>query len=148
MASKSKNKGTTPELNSVKFVEGSLWTASVLNAVKDTPNVIRKIKEFQEVKSKNPMAPYGTNDRPFASTGLYKQYLPKAMKAHLTPDISVVYELSGRNPTIIRLYGVFTHADMGTGQPPNKNVQKSMAARLSNSFNENLEVFFNKLLKE
>jgi len=133
MASKSKNKGETPETNKVKFVEGSLWTESVLNAVKDTPNVIEKIKQFQEVKSNNPMDPFGTNDKPFSGTGIYKQYLPKAMKAHLTPDISVVYELSGRNPTIIKLYGVFTHADMGTGQPANIKIQKNLAKRLSNS---------------
>lgn len=120
-----------------------MWEESLANAIKDTPNVIQKIKEFKNFKEQNPLTQYGKNDKSFSSEGIYKQYLPKAAKAHLTPDISIIYELSGRNPTTIKLYGVFTHAELGTGQPSNKNIQKSMAKRLSR---ESVESFLKKLL--
>lgn len=107
-----------------------MWDSSLISAVKDTPIVVNKIEEFKKFKSENPLATFGTNDKPFAATGIYKQYLPKARKAHLTPDISIVYELSGKDPTIITLYGVFTHAQLGTGQPPNLKKQKNMAKKL------------------
>ena len=129
--------------SSVVFEEGPLWIESVVTANKDTANILQKIKEFKDFKERNPRAPFGSNDRPFAPTGLYKQYLPKALKAHLTPDISIIYELSGRNPTNILLYGVFTHAALGTGQPPNIKIQKNMAKRLAR---EEQEFFLGKLL--
>ena len=117
--------------NSVVFEVGSLWEQSLISAVKDSPQIIQKILDFKELKSKNPMSPFGPNDRPFAGNGIFKQYLPKALKAHLTSDISIIYELSGRNPTTIKLYGVFTHADMGTGQPPNIKIQQNLSKRLA-----------------
>ena len=124
---------TSPEIPvSVVFEVGPLWEQSLRSAMKDSPQLVQKIKDFRELKSKNPMNPFGSNDRSFTSTGIFKQYLPKALKAHLTPDISIIYELSGRNPTTIKLYGVFTHADMGTGQPANTKIQKNLARRLAN----------------
>jgi len=150
MASKSKNKGETPEANKVKFVEGSLWTESVLNAIKDTPNVIKKIEEFKNLKEQDPLALFGNKDFSFGGVpnSYFAKYMPKARKATLTVDYSIVYDLSGRNPTVIKLYGVFNHADMGTGQPPNKNVQKNLAKRLAGSFNESIEAYLRKLLQE
>jgi len=127
----------------VVFEEGPLWIESVVSASKDTANIIQKIKDFKDFKEKNPLAQYGSSDKSFASTGVYKQYLPKALKAHLSQDISIIYELSGRNPTIIKLYCVFTHADLGTGQPANIKIQKNMAKRLAR---EELEYFLEKLL--
>jgi mRNA-degrading endonuclease YafQ of YafQ-DinJ toxin-antitoxin module len=130
------------------FQEGSLWNDSLRSAVKDTPSVLQKIADFKRSKAENPLNLFGTSDKPFAAEGIYKNYLQKARKAHLTPDISLVYELSGRNPTTIKLYGVFTHADLGTGQPANKKIQKNMATRLSNSFSEEVAQFLNSLLQE
>ena len=127
----------------VVFEEGPLWIESVVAASKDTANILQKIKEFKTFKEQNPLAPFGAGDKGFASSGIYKQYLPKAFKAHLSQDISIIYELSGRNPTKIKLYGVFTHADLGTGQPANIKIQKNMAKRLAR---EELEYFLNKLL--
>jgi hypothetical protein len=121
-----------PESNLVVFETGPMWEQSLSAAIKDSPNVIKKLKEFQALKASTPMKAFGTNDKPFAPAGIFKQYLPKALKAHLTPDISIIYELSGRNPTRIKLYGVFTHAEMGTGQPPNMKIQKNLAKRLAN----------------
>ena len=134
--------------NNVVLDYGSMWESSLASAIKDTPNIQQKCSEVGKTKLDNPLTQYGTNDKPFTSEGIYKQHLPKARKARLTPDISVVYELSGRNPTVIKMYGVFTHATLGTGQPPKINTQRSMAKALSGSFNESLEVFLHKLLQE
>jgi hypothetical protein len=127
----------------VVFEEGPLWIETVISASKDTANILQKIKEFKNFKEQNPLSPFGTGDKGFASSGIYKQYLPKAFKAHLSQDISIIYELSGRNPTKVKLYGVFTHADLGTGQPANIKIQKNMAKRLAR---EELEYFLKKLL--
>ena len=128
---------------SVVFTLGPLWQESLISAIKDTPMVVKKIDEFRRYKEQNPLAPFGSSDKAFNNAGIYSKYLPKARKAHLTPDISIVYELRGRNPTDILLYGVFTHADLGTGQPANKNVQKNMAKRLAL---EQIENFLIKLI--
>jgi hypothetical protein len=129
----------------VVFEEGPFWIESVIAAAKDTPNIVQKIAEFKNFKEQHPISQYGSSDRGFTSDGIYKQYLPKAMKAHLTQDISIVYELSGRNPTVVKLYGVFTHADLGTGQPANKKIQKNMAKRLAR---EDIETFFESLISK
>ena len=121
--------------NPVKFSEGSMWNESLITAVKDSPVVVNKIIEFKKFKEVDPLASYGSNDKGFSPTGIFKQYLPKARKAHLTPDISIIYELSGKNPTVIKLYGVFTHAQLGTGQPPNKKIQKNIAKKIAVSEN-------------
>ena len=145
MASPSKD--NTPA-NTVLFVEGTMWDDSLRAAVIDTPIILQKVADFKKHKAENPMVPYGAGDRSFIGAGLFKKYLPKALKAHLTRDYSIIYELSGRNPTTIKLYGVFSHADMGTGTPANKNLQKNLARRLGNSFTESVKIFLLKLLQE
>lgn len=117
----------------VEFAYGEMWKESLVAATKDTPNIRAKLAEFMQVKLNDPLAPFGSSDKSFAATGIYKQLMPKARKAHLTQDISIIYELSGKNPTIITLYGIFTHAQLGTGQPPNIKRQKQMAKKLANS---------------
>ena len=122
----------------VVFEYGPLWQESLSYALRDTANVSNKVKEFIKLKSENPLANFGNSDKQFTSAGVYKHYLPKARKAHLSLDISIIYELSGRNPTVIKIYGVFTHADLGVGQPQNIKIQKGMAKRLTK---EELETY-------
>jgi hypothetical protein len=129
--------------NSVIFSNGPVWEESVASAIKDTPNILQKIKEFRDLKSQNPLARFGSNDKSFATGGVYKKYLPKALKAHLTNDISIIYELSGKDPTKITLYGVFTHSQLGIDQTPNHKIQKNMAKKLAR---EDLENFLKKLI--
>ena len=139
------SKHNTP--NTVVFQEGPLWEETLRDAIKASPGILQKIAEFKRAKAENTLAPFGTNDRQFTSDGIYKQYIQKAMKAHLTPDYSIVYELSGRNPTTIKLYGVFTHSDLGIGQPANIKIQKNMAKKLARSFSEEVEQFLNSLVQ-
>lgn len=132
---------------SVEFRRGDMWIPSVQVAIKDTPNILTKIEEFQKFKAQNPLASFGTNDKPMVSAGAYAKAMPKARKAHLTDDISIIYELTGRDPTVIKLYGVFTHNALGTQRPGNINIQKNMAKKLARSFTaEEIEYFVNILL--
>ncbi len=133
--------------SSVEFDEGSMWIPSVQVAFKDTPNVLTKIEEFKKFKEQNPLASFGTNDKSMVSAGAYAKAMPKARKAHLTDDISIIYELTGRDPIVIKLYGVFTHNALGTQRPGNINIQKNMAKKLARSFTaEEIEYFVNILL--
>ena len=52
--------------------------------------------------------------------------------AHLTQDISVFYTIEGRNPTVIKLFGVFSHADSGTGTPSNIKRQQAVGKQMKN----------------
>ena len=80
------------------------------------------------------MQAYGNNDRPFVSTGVLKNAVPgeTMVHAHLDRDSSMVYSINGRNPTVIKLYGIFNHSELGTGDPSNIRKQQAMAARLGN----------------
>jgi hypothetical protein len=96
------------------------------------PQLVKKFNDFITAKSINPINPYGSSDKLFRGGWSFSNYVPKLRHAHLTHDISVVYLISGFNPTQIKLYGFFTHDEMGTGQPPNIKKQKSLAKQLSN----------------
>ena len=52
--------------------------------------------------------------------------------AHLTSDYSIVYTISGKDPTVIKLFGIFTHDDLGTGQPMKLKNMSNMATKFSN----------------
>lgn len=89
------------------------------------------VKDFRQFKSANPLAAYGKSDKSSASDGNFNQEVPKIRHAHLTHDVSIWYTISGKNPNIIRLYGVFSHDESGTGQPPARNVQRKLAKKMA-----------------
>ena len=92
-----------------------------------------RFNEFLQTKKNNPLQPFGKSDKPFTSDGFIRNAIPNEtlLHAHLTHDISVVYSLSGKDPKVLKLYGVFTHDEMGTGQPANLRRQKQFSDRLS-----------------
>lgn len=87
-----------------------------------------KIADFIRSKSERPLEPYGSKDRPFAMGDL-KGY----MHVGLTFDVSLVYTMGkvGDQMTL-DLLGVFTHDELGTGQPPKMNRQRAAADKFSN----------------
>jgi hypothetical protein len=85
---------------------------------------------FMEVKRKNPNTPFGSSDKPFVPNGKYGTAVPGLRHAHITHDLSIVYKVDG---TDIYLYGFYTHADLGTGNPANLRKQDSMADRFRNA---------------
>lgn len=117
----------------VVFVYGKLFDESLKYAAKQNPAVVDKLKEFVALKFRNPLQSYGSNDKPFTGGGAIAQYLPKARKAHLTHNLSIIYELQGRNPLRIILDGVFNHDELGVGTPPHIKTQKNIARRIANS---------------
>lgn len=84
-------------------------------------------------KRENPNATFGASDKPFSTTGYFFKEVPGLRHAHITFDLSIVYKVKQEGDmTVIYLYGLFTHDELGTGQPQNMHKQKSMAARFKN----------------
>jgi hypothetical protein len=68
--------------------------------------------------------------------------VPKLRHVHLTRDFSLFYSVDGRDPTVIKLYGVFDHKQSGTGTPSNINRQKNLAKQLGNQFESSIDENF------
>lgn len=140
--SKFKQKNTQVAEQKPAVVEyGRLVPKSIAKAARENPAIVDKLNDFIELKKKNHLAPYGGNDKPFVSGGNLGRNLPKARKAHLTDDYSVIYEVSGKDPVTIKIDGVFSHADLGTGNPPNINIQRNMSTRIANARLEEDELY-------
>lgn len=116
---------------SVVFEVSPLFQESVIVMKARLPNIIDLIRDFRDFKSANPLAAYGNSDKSSAPDGNFNQEVPKIRHAHLTHDVSIWYTISGKNPNVIRLYGVFSHDQSGTGQPPARNVQKKLAKKMA-----------------
>ena len=114
--------------NPVLFQTCSLWQETVQEKTQQRPVLADKIRDFLLAKEANPTQPFGSSDYAFShilgDLGL--------RHAKVTPDWSLLYTVSGRNPTIIKLYGVFSHDELGTGQPANIKRQKNMKQQFSN----------------
>lgn len=98
--------------------------------------VADRVADFLKVKKENPMQPFGKDDLAFVGNNpVLKNAIPGETLIHakLTADISIVYSVSGRDPWILKLYGIFTHDELGTGQPQNIRRMKQAAARITNT---------------
>ena len=114
--------------NLVLFQTCSLWQETVKGKTQQRPVLAEKIQDFLRAKEADPTKPFGSSDYAFShilgDLGL--------RHAKLTADWSLLYTVSGRTPTIIKLYGIFSHDELGTGQPANIKRQKNMKQQLSN----------------
>lgn len=61
----------------------------------------------------------------------------------MTHNINLIYTKSGSNPMLIQLIWIGVHDEIGTGQPPNKKLQKNAAKKFLTAQPEG-EVFENK----
>ncbi len=77
------------------------------------------------------MPGFGDSDKKFRSGGNFDNRMPNIAHAHLTHNLSIVYYVD-RETNTLRLYGVYSHDDIGTGSPPNINRQQQMATRWTN----------------
>jgi hypothetical protein len=91
--------------------------------------VVQKLIEFLRLKSRDMTKQFGTGDRLFIKGGPYSKAVKGLSHAHLTQDLSIVYHMA---EGAIRLYGVYTHSQLGTGNTPEIRRQQSMADRFSN----------------
>ena len=93
------------------------------------PAVEARFRDFLAHKTSNAMTPFGKKDYP-----LGEGPLAGILHAGLTSDVSVFYEIRGRNPHIMYLYFIATHDESGTvGGGKRLNVQRSWADRVAAS---------------
>lgn len=109
----------------VVFRTSEIFADSFQRAVQREPRIAERILEFRRAKSLNPLAAFGASDT--TMLGSFAQLVPKLRHAHLTQDTCVFYTLAGRDPTEIRIFGVFRHAESGTSTTPNIKRQKNLA---------------------
>lgn len=119
-------------MSPVAFRVSDLYKETLISKARAYPVVGQKMQDFRTFKSQNPLQPFGSSDKPFTGGGNFSVTVPGLRHAHLTHDIMVVYRISGRDPTLIDLYGIFSHDELGIGQPPNIKRQKAQAKRMSN----------------
>lgn len=105
------------------------YKQTYLQKVKPYNSIRRKFADFMELKRWNPIQPFGKSDKLFFGAGLFIRAVPNLKHAHITHDLSIVYKLDGGT---IWLYGFYTHAELGTGQPANKKIQDTMATKIAN----------------
>lgn len=116
----------------VKFQWCKLFQDTFTEKARLNPELNKMLKEFLTLKSQNPTQPYGSRDASFSGEGNFTRAVPKLRHAHLMHDLNICYTISGKDPTLIRLYGVFNHDEMGTGQPANMKRQKAVATTMAN----------------
>jgi len=97
----------------------------------NAPGLVGKIAEFKRIKSENPVQPFGKKDIRMISDGPFGRTIDGIRHVHLTQDLSLFYTLSGSNPHVFNLYGIYSHNESGTGDSANVNVQKSLAKRMA-----------------
>ena len=110
------------------FMRGADYNDTYLRKVKPYAAVRSKFRDFMELKRNDPHATFGSSDKPFQSKGKFGTIVPGIMHAHITGDLSIVYKVVGG---VVYLYGFYTHDELGTGQPSNRNRQDSMAGKFS-----------------
>lgn len=91
------------------------------------PGAEARFAEFVRAKQQDPTQQFGASDRPFVGASPLGLVRPRLMHAHITQDLSVIYHVAGRDPTVISIHGVFSHDNIGTGDPRNIRRQKNSA---------------------
>ena len=105
-----------------------LFLKSAKKHLKD-PRINKKFLEFVKAKTINPKAKFGSSDSPANSKAPLGKAVPGIMHAHLTRDLSAWYIIQDND---VCIYGIFRHADTGTGTPSRTNIQQQAATRFKN----------------
>jgi hypothetical protein len=114
--------------------------ARTLNKFSSQKDTLKKeLIQFINFKNQHPfngslpgkIPGFGDSDKKFRSGGKFDSQLPNLSHAHLTHNLSIVYYLDRETQTL-RLYGIYSHDDLGTGNPPNTNRQIQMGQRFAN----------------
>lgn len=95
------------------------------------PELKQKIREFILAKEIAPTGQFGSVDKKSPAGTPFVTIAPDVKHAHLNSDISIWYKITGSNPTVLRLYGVFTHDETGTGQPNKIAKSRAVAKRMA-----------------
>lgn len=89
------------------------------------PGVQKTLTEFLTFKNETPLARFGRKDTGFVN----KRVWGDTKHAGITDDISIFYKISGSNPIVIVLYGLFDHREAGIGTPPNQYKQQTLVKK-------------------
>lgn len=116
----------------VRFQMSPLFKQTYADKTKAVPGLASKVADFISVKTQSPIQTFGKSDTPLIATGPLGRAVPGIRHAHLTQDLSLFYTIEGRNPTLIKLYGIFSHKESGTGNAAKKNLQSSLGQQLAN----------------
>ena len=96
------------------------------------PETLTKIVDFMRLKKENPLAAFGSNDTQINKDSPLSLHISKLKHCNLSGDLRLFYTISGKDPTIFKLYAVLTHDESGTGQPSNIKRQKNISKQMSN----------------
>lgn len=98
-------------------------------------NAFKRFLKFKDdaAKSGNPIQPFGARDAVFSRESPLKS-IPREnlIHAHILFDTNLIYSLHGRNPSIYKLYGFFSHDDIGIGGVNTFKKQQHIAKKLNN----------------
>lgn len=116
----------------IRFLVSPLFKQTYVAKVKSNPVLATKFDQFTRSKETEPYGSFGASDKPYNPRGQFAKLVPKLRHAHLTHDLSIAYTVEGSAPAVIKLYGVFSHDEQGTGNPPNVKRQQSLATQMAN----------------
>jgi len=115
--------------NEVTFRRSPLYKETYLERVKPYPKLREKLRQFMDFKRRQPDDNWGGSDKFFKPGLKFFTAIPGIRHAHLAPDLFMVYRIGKANE--VWLYGIFTHDDLGIGQPMNPRKQDAAANRLA-----------------
>jgi mRNA-degrading endonuclease YafQ of YafQ-DinJ toxin-antitoxin module len=93
---------------------------------RSNPKLLEKFAQFLYIKMDNATTTVGAKDKPFTL-----DYLKGYMHCGLSGDVSVVYSIEGKDPQVLRLYGLMSHDEIGIGQPANPRRLRNNADKWS-----------------
>jgi mRNA-degrading endonuclease YafQ of YafQ-DinJ toxin-antitoxin module len=111
----------------VKFKKCNLFLKS-FEGYKTDKKVTAALDQFVKFKETSPSQAFGSKDYKYKS-GILSDY----WHAGLSFDDSLIYQIQrkGDDYTFL-LYGLYSHDDSGTGQPPNMKKQRALLTKLDN----------------
>jgi hypothetical protein len=93
--------------------------------LKRYPSIADRFDSWIKAKMASPLSLIGY-DKPFVPKSPYAGL----MHAHMDDDVSVVYRLVGRDPRHIKVYGFYSHEDLGTNKASKPRIQQNVSRRL------------------
>jgi mRNA-degrading endonuclease YafQ of YafQ-DinJ toxin-antitoxin module len=94
---------------------------------KEAEQVNKRLQDFINLKKNNPLALFGRTDNIFKSDTTLRGF----RHCHLGLDLVLIYKYDGKKNQFC-LFGVYTHDDIGIGQPRNSRRQDSMVTQWTN----------------
>jgi len=102
------------------------WQVNPTNPNRIRGSALKNLKSFLDNRRNGAN---GAAEYRFAGNAPIGKAVPGIAHHHISQEMSLVYRTEG-NTTY--LYGIYSHADLGTSTPPKIKTQQSAATRFSN----------------